>query len=201
MLEENIPYALILEDDVKLKSELVSLVKHSCCYEAFYFLNLTLKKPIYDIDLASVEKCIENGKLSRPFFGSHEVSSEIWKKTIVKRRIFRLDPLSNDMTVCECDPVPSLACCYILSLHGAENFLEVSENFYYPIDKVWHHIAGQLRQAFLIDPTIYQAFDLDISNRVRFHLTLMQKIKRFFVKESRWRRKLDTVLLDGWTRL
>ena len=202
MVEENIPYALILEDDVKLKPELVSLVNHSCCYEAFDFLNLTLKKPIYDIDLASVEKCIENGKLSRPFFWQ---SRSFWRKmeqkAIVKWRIFRLHPLSNGMTACECDPAPSLACCYILSLHGAKNFLATSENLYYPIDKVWHHSAGQLRQAFLIEPLAYQAFDSDISNRVRFHLTLMQKIKRFFVKGRRWRRKLDTVRLYGWTRL
>jgi glycosyl transferase, family 25 len=202
MVADKIPYALILEDDVRLKSELVSLLADSECYEAFDFLNLTLKKPIYDIDHASVKFCLDNKHLRRPaLWQSRHFWRNMEKSAIVKWRIFRLHQLANGMIACECDPAPSLACCYILSLHGAISFLATSEKLFYPIDKVWHHSGGLLKQAFLLDPLAYQAFDSDINNRTRFNLSLVQKIRRYFVKGRRWRRRLDIVRLYGWKRL
>ncbi|WP_239326534.1 glycosyltransferase family 25 protein [Snodgrassella gandavensis] len=204
IVAENIPYALILEDDVQLKPELVSLLADKRNYESFDFLNLTLKRPFYDIDVTAVNFCITQQQFIRPRFWQffkrrswHSMES----KAIVRWKIFRLHALSNGMTACECDIAPSLACCYIVSLQGAKNMLLASKTLFYPIDKVWHYSGGQLKEAFLVEPLAFQSLDSDIPHRVRFKLTLVQRVKRFFVKGRHWQRLLDVVRMYGWTRL
>lgn len=204
MVDENIPYALILEDDVQLKPELVSLLANEKNFQSFDFLNLTLKRPFYDIDVAAVNSCIAHEQFVRPRFWQL-VRRRLWRfmesKAIVRWKIFRLHTLCNHMIACECDIAPSLACCYIVSLQGAKNMLQASKNLFYPIDKVWHYSGGRLKEAFLVEPLAFQNLDSDIPHRVRFKLTLGQKIKRFFLKGRHWRRHFDVVKMYGWTRL
>ncbi|MCO6521367.1 MAG: glycosyltransferase family 25 protein [Snodgrassella sp.] len=204
MVAENIPYALILEDDVQLKPELASLLADVRNYESFDFLNLTLKKPFYDVDATVVNSFVNKHHVVRPRFWQlfkRRSWRSMERKAIVKWKIFRLHTLSNGMTACECDIAPSLACCYIVSLQGAKSMLLASKTLFYPIDKVWHYCGGQLKEAFLVEPLAFQSLDSDISHRVRFRLTLKQKFKRFFVKGRHWQRQLDVMRIYGWTRL
>ncbi|KDN12387.1 MULTISPECIES: glycosyltransferase family 25 protein [Snodgrassella] len=204
MVAENISYALILEDDVQLKPELASLLADSRNYESFDFLNLTLKRPFYDIDTTAVNLFVTQQQFIRPRFWQL-YKRRSWRlmesKAIVRWKIFRLHVLSNDLTACECDIAPSLACCYIVSLQGAKNMLLASKTLFYPIDKVWHYSGGQLKEAFLAEPLAFQSLDSDIPHRVRFKLTLVQRFKRFFVKGRHWQRLFDVVRMYGWTRL
>lgn len=204
MVAENIPYALILEDDVQLKPELASLLADVQNYESFDFLNLTLKKPFYNVDAAVVNYFVNKHQVVRPRFWQlfkRRSWRSMERKAIVKWKIFRLHTLSNGMTACECDIAPSLACCYIVSLQGAKNMLLASKTLFYPIDKVWHYSGGQLKEAFLVEPLAFQSLDSDIPHRVRFKLTLAQRFKRFFVKGRHWQRLFDVVRMYGWTRL
>jgi glycosyl transferase, family 25 len=204
MVAENIPYALILEDDVQLKPELASLLADVRNYESFDFLNLALKKPFYDVDAVVVNSFVNKHQIMRPRFWQlfkRRSWRSMERKAIVKWKIFRLHTLSNGMNACECDIAPSLACCYIVSLQGARNMLLASKNLFYPIDKVWHYSGGQLKEAFLVEPLASQSLDSDIPHRVRFRLTLWQKFKRFFVKGRHWQRRFDVVRMYGWTRL
>lgn len=204
IVAENIPYALILEDDVQLKPELASLLADKKNYESFDFLNLTLKKPFYDIDATDINLCVTQQQFIRPQFWQL-FKRRSWRfmesKAIVRWKIFRLHTLSNGMIACECDIAPSLACCYIVSLHGARSMLLASKNLFYPIDKIWHYSGGRLKEAFMVEPLASQSLDSDIPHRVRFRLTLWQKFKRFFVKGRHWQRRFDVVRMYGWTRL
>lgn len=204
MVDESIPFALVLEDDVQLSSELVSLIAEEKNYHSFDFLNLTLKRPYYDIDAVEIKKSLSQKQLIRPAFWQ-VIKRKAWRmmeaNAIVKWKIYRLHALHNGMIACECDFAPSLACCYIVSLQGAKQMLLASNNLFYPIDKVWHYCGGLLKEGFLAEPLAFQSLDSDIPHRVRFKLTFWQKFIRFFVKGRHWRRRLDVIRMYGWSRV
>lgn len=201
MVDENLTHALILEDDIHIASQLPSLLAEPHDYQAYDFLNLAIKEP-YQLDVRAVKTCLAQKQLIRPPFWQARRSWRMMERdAIVNWRIFRIQPLDNGIIVCECNPAPALACCYILSLKAAKHLLAATEKMYYPIDKAWHYSSGMLRQACLAEPLATQMLDSDIHNRKRVTLTVSQRIQRFWLKNRHWRRRFDVARLYGWTRL
>lgn len=202
MVEQQIPYALILEDDIKINPQLKSVLSNPEYYQKFDFFNLALKEPFH-IDINKVQNCIAQGHWHRPYFWQirqRRLWQQMESETPVSWQIFHLSALDEGMFACECDPAPALACCYIVSLHAARQFLATSENLFYPIDKVWRYSGGRLKEAVLTHSMALQTLDSDIHDRVFLKLTLWQKIKRFVVKGRFWRRRWDVIRLYGWSR-
>lgn len=200
MVDEQIPYALILEDDIRIDPRLKSVLSQPECYRKFDFLNLSLKEP-YELNVADIEICAQHKQWRRPYFWQ---SRRLWHKMENKSnapwRIFELHTLGNGLFVCECDPAPALACCYIISLQAARNFLHTTKTMFYPIDKVWRHSGGLLKQAILSEAMTLQIADSDIQHRKRLKLTVWQRAKRFFIKSRCWQRRIDVIRLYGLGR-
>ena len=201
MVDENLDYALILEDDIRIHPKLAILLADEKNYHRYDFLNLAIKEP-YELDVHDVITCLEKKQCQRPAFWQ---SRKQWRKmeseAVVDWRIFSIRALGNGMIVCECDPAPALACCYILSQKAAQQLLVATKSLYFPIDKAWHHAGGMLREACLAEPLATQTLDSDILNRKRVLLSLGQRIQRFFVKSRRLQRRWDVLRMYGWTRL
>lgn len=201
MVDNQIPYALILEDDIEIDSRLTAILSNPQNYQHLDFLNLAIKEP-YEINVEAVQACTDNQQWIRPhFWQSRRLWQQMENKGKVRWKIFKIHSCGNGIYTCECNPAPALACCYIISLQAAREFLSTSENIFYPIDKVWHHSRGLLRQAVLTHRLAVQILDSDIQNRLRFKLTFWQKIKRFFIKSRHWYRRLAIIRLYGWSRL
>ncbi|MDF7676943.1 glycosyltransferase family 25 protein [Neisseriaceae bacterium ESL0693] len=200
IVDEQIPYALILEDDIDIDPRLKSVLSQPEYYQKFDFLNLALKEP-YELRVEDIKTCTRQQQWIRPYFWQSRRSwHKIENKSIVPWRIFNIHALDDDLFICECDPAPALACCYIVSLKAAKSFLDSTETIFYPIDKVWHHSGGLLKQAVLSEAMALQIADSDIQNRSRLKLSSWQRVKRFLIKSRRWQRRLDVIRLYGWAR-
>ena len=201
MVQQQLPYALILEDDIHINSKLTAFVADKTHYQDFDFLNLSANEP-YAVAATAQQALIAAGSLVRPRIWQ---SRALWKQLEWRRRwrIFRLHVLGDGHIACECDPAPALGSGYILSLKGAEALLKTSETMFYPVDLTWRYSGGMLRQAFLAEPLITQSLgDTNIEGRYQgYKLNLWQRIQRFFVKSRRWRRRIDVIKLYGISRL
>lgn len=202
MVTRQIPYALILEDDIKIDPRLKLILSNPEYYQKFDFFNLALKEP-FDIDIKKIQSLVAGGLYCRPYFWQRR-RRRIWRQmeseTSVSWQVFHLSALDGEMFACECNPAPALACCYIVSLHAARQFLATSENMFYPIDKVWRYSGGLLREAVLTHSMALQVLDSDIRDRNFLKLTVWQKIRRFIFKGRFWRRHWDVIRLYGWSR-
>lgn len=201
MLDEQLPYALILEDDIQIDSRMPDFLTDSAHYRSFDFLNLSAHEP-YAVDELSLKALLAANQLHRPAFWQ---SRTLWKNLEWRRRwrIFRLHALTGSHIACECDPAPALTSGYILSLHGARALLATSATMFYPIDLTWRYSGGCLKQAFLAQPLIRQSMgDSDIAGRYQgYKLNLAQRLQRTLFKSRRWRRRLDVIKLYGISRL
>lgn len=189
MIANNLPFALILEDDISLNPKLTAFLKTKA-YETYDFVNLSSAEP-YPLEPKSLSSLLNQHILERPLFW--QSTRNLWRKLEWRRRwrIFKLQPINLDMILCECDPAPALGSGYIVSLAAAKAFLAQSNKLYFPIDLVWRYSDGLLRQAFLSRPLIEQTRgDSDIPGRYQgYRLTPWQSIKRFFVKSRRIQRR------------
>ena len=201
MVQQQLPYALILEDDIHINSKLAAFVADKTHYQYFDFLNLSANEP-YAVSATALQALIAAGSLIRPRIWQ---SRALWKQLEWRRRwrIFRLHVLNDGHIACECDPAPALGSGYILSLKGAAALLKTSETMFYPVDLTWRYSGGMLRQAFLAEPLITQSLgDTNIEGRYQgYKLNLWQRIQRFFVKSRRWRRRIDVIKMYGISRL
>lgn len=189
MIAQNLPFALVLEDDITLNSKLTEFL-NTKAYEAYDFVNLSSTEP-YHLEPNALSSLINQQILERPL--AWQSTRNLWRKIEWRRRwrIFKLNPVNTDTILCECDPAPALGSGYIVSLAAAKSFLAQSDQLYFPIDLVWRYSGGLLRQAFLSHPLIEQTRgDSDIPGRYQgYRLTTWQSIKRFFVKSRRWQRR------------
>lgn len=199
MLDENLEYALILEDDIEISAELIDFLEKSQHYQVFDFLNLSSNTPYYLEQTALNELKRQNISERPAFWQSRTLWRQIeWRKSW---RIFKLH-FFDKFICCECNPAPALTSGYILSKKGAEELLKTSTTMYFPIDVTWRFSGGLLRQGFLAKPLIVQALnDSNIEGRHNpYKMSIWQKIKRFFIKSRQMPRRLDVIKLYGWSK-
>lgn len=200
MLDNDIEYALILEDDIDISPELVDFLNEPRHYQAFDFLNLSSNVP-YCPDEAVLKELEQKNMTERPDIWQ---SRHLWKRIEWRNkwRIFKLH-FFGKFICCECNPAPALGSGYILSKKGARALLKTSKKMYYPIDLTWRFSGGMLRQGFLAYPLIVQTLaDTDIQGRdVPYKMTLLQKVKRFFIKTRHTPRHRDVKKMYGWSKL
>ena len=198
MVEQNLPFALILEDDITIRTELVDFLANLNHYQNFDFLNLSYIEP-YRIDLQALDYFVSQQKLRRPHI-FHQDRSE-WRKLEWNRswRIFQIHPTLNQHYAMECDPAPLLGSGYIVSLHAAQALLKASERFEFPIDWVWRYASGQLVEGFTYPCLVTQSLnDSNINDRhYGNRLPLKQKIRRFCYKHRKFARRVDLWRMYG----
>ncbi len=196
----SIPYALILEDDITLCPQIRDFLSDARHYEGFDFLNISSNAPYY-LDEQSLQHLKQQSITSRP---RSRHARAAWKKIEWRRkwRIFHLFFHGDAFTVCECDPAPALGSGYIVSLRGAQHLLKTSDKLSVPIDLTWRMSGGRLRQGFLARPLIRQTRDDSniVGREQTIQMTPWQKVKRFFVKTRRWKRRLDALSMYGWSK-
>ena len=198
IVDKSIPFALVIEDDVKIDRSVKSFL-NSNVYENLDFINLSYTRP-FNVNEKALSELRENNIQIRPLIFTK------WRKTWEKlegrmrRRIFKIFYLADNVTVCECDPAPILTSGYLISLKAASTFLEATHSMTFPVDYTWRNCTGELKQAFVANSIIIQALaDSDIAGRTQDnHLTRAQKIKRFFFRNRRVKRKIDLIKMYGW---
>lgn len=185
MLDNDLDYALILEDDVVLDPQLLDILNNPEFYEQFDFLNLSSNFP-YSPDINILISLLNGQKSVKRNASFHQIDwSRHW-------RIFALHQLDNDVIACECDNAPALASGYILSKKCASSFLKASDELSVPIDNIWRYADGELKQGFLAKPLIVQREnDSNILGRDTVKLSLTQKIKRAILKRKPNPRQAD----------
>lgn len=186
MLDDNLDYALILEDDVVLDKELLTLLNNTSFYQQFDFLNLSSCFP-YNPNI-DILKSLLNGQKS--IKRNADFQQIDWSK---HWRIFALYYLSDHIIACECDNAPAAGFGYVLSKKGAKSLLKASDELSVPIDNVWRYADNELKQGFLAVPLITHPFEEDsnISGRNMGKLSFIQKIKRAILKRKSNPRQKD----------
>jgi glycosyl transferase family 25 len=201
MLDENISYALILEDDVKISSEIIEFIKEKYWIN-YDFINLSESKP-YNTTEKILSQLKQLSLTIRPL--PFQSGRSLWQtmENSNKYHIYKINILTKTQAIFECNRAPILACGYILSKNAAKAYLERSNNLYYPIDWVWHYSGALLKTAFLRNPLIMQTFnDTNIDGRESHnHLTKFQKIQRYFMRTHYTARKFATWRMYGLRNL
>jgi glycosyl transferase family 25 len=128
MQNENIEYALILEDDVVLMDKLNEFLSNKDNYEDFDYLKL-------DNTLENIAEAL------------HCNTNEINQNAINVLQ-------KNEYHLFEIDPVPYATGGYIISQKGASIFLNSSKNMYYPIDLLPRYTFPYTKQGTISPPLI-----------------------------------------------
>jgi glycosyl transferase family 25 len=190
MLNENIDYALALEDDVEISPEIIELIEKEN-WKNYDFINISEHKP-YNTTEILLNQLRQLQLTIRPF--PFQKGRNLWKtmENSNKYHIYKIDILNKSNAICECNRAPILASGYIISKKAANAYLKTSNQLYYPIDWVWHYSGALLKTAFLSKPLITQILnDTNIYNRKGGSvLTNYQIIKRFFLRTHYSARKL-----------
>jgi glycosyl transferase family 25 len=194
ILEQNLDYALILEDDVTINSDLTNILSDKII-KNYDFINLSSNHP-YKINDSTLRMLLKQDIANRPILFSS--TRKAWK-TLEKNHtwlIMKLARLSNYNALCECTNAPAMASGYIVSAKAAKYFLKTSNNLFFPIDNVWRYSTGYLKQAFLATSLIVQTLnDTNIQNRVKQKISFYYKIIHFFYKLNFNTRKIQIVLM------
>ncbi len=197
ILENDIDYALVMEDDVIFDKRLVEVISDCQNYEYFDFINFSTTTP-YSYDSQVARSFIDKGMYNRPKCPQllKEWKLLEWRN---KWRIYKLKPITDELTICECDPAPALGSGYIISKKAAFEFLQSSNHLFYPIDYVWRFATGELKQGFISIPLIVQTqADSDILGRDRkFRLSVKQRAHRLLLKRARRNRIRDVKKMYG----
>ncbi len=183
MLDDNIAYALILEDDVTIDKAILSVLQVATTSQVFDFLNLSSNFP-YNITTDNVKALLAGHKtVTRAAKNHHDFVPLDWSK---HWQIFALHQLNASVVACECNPVPALASGYLISKKAASCFLAASDVLTVPIDNIWRYAGGALRQGFLVNPLIVQTQqDTHIGDRTQtISLSWMQKVQRAWLKRQ-----------------
>jgi glycosyl transferase family 25 len=195
-------YALILEDDIQISSELKDFLEVFPENLGLDFVNLSSKDP-YRIRMDDVAMPEGIPALKRPKVTDRKRRKQ-WRALEWRRkwRIFALYPMPFGNLICECDPAPALASGYVISRNAAVSLLTASESLISPIDLCWRYASGKLRQGFLVEPLISQVTnDSDIPGRFdQPRMSLCYRLLRPFSKNRRWKRRLDVMFLYGLLR-
>ena len=143
IVDENIDYSLILEDDCLLSSKLPILL----CSKEIYC----------NFDYLKIDGC--------GFFRSANKNEKTHPKhDLTKFKGLIMNKLeANGFTAFQCDPVPYSMVGYLISKKAAVNFLKVAKSMYYPIDLLPRYSLGMLKQGFL-DSVITAHIDAHDSN-------------------------------------
>lgn len=185
MLDNNLDYALILEDDVVINPQILAILNNPQFYQQFDFLNLSSNFP-YNPKIDALKSLLNEQKAVKRNTDFRQID---WSK---HWRIFALYHLAHDIIACECDNAPALASGYILSKKCATSFLKASDELSVPIDNIWRYADGELKQGFLAKPLIVQKEnDSNILGRDMVKLSLTQKIKRAILKRKPNPRQTD----------
>lgn len=197
IVEKDIAYALILEDDVTIDKRLVELLKADKLPYKYDFINLSSSDP-YTCNAQAIAQLLNQNITSRP---KDKRSLQLWKQLEWRNKwnIFELNLISNNLVLCECDPAPALASGYIVSQRAAKEFLNASDSLCIPIDYIWRYAIGELKQSFIYTPLIIQSEnDSDILDRESvYKLTLTQKLRRKSLKKLRSGRVSDVKRMYG----
>lgn len=202
-LETDEEYALILEDDIDIAPDL-EMVQKQMPGLGLDFLNLSSNAPYtYTLDEETLSQLANDAVRTRPTVFERS-RRRLWRRLEWRRRwrIFHLHPLPNGHVACECDPAPLLGSGYIVSRRAAEAFLQTTEHLFFPVDLVWRHAPGMLRQGFLARPIVTQTDkDSDIPGRFdQGKIALKYRLLRPFLKSRRLRRRFDVLRLYGVLR-
>lgn len=197
MLDEDIKYALILEDDVKILPDIIEFIKGRS-WENYDFINLSETKPYSNIKTI-LDQLLKISLIDRPY--PFQLGRLLWKtmENSNKYRIYKINFFTTDQAICECNRAPILSSGYILSRKAAKAYLKTSNKLYYPIDWVWHYSGALLKTAFLSKPlTIQTLNDTNITDRENYNdLTKLQKIQRFLLRTHYSARKLAVWRMYG----
>ena len=192
IIEEGLPRALILEDDIEVSGKVKHLLSDIASIEKFDFLNISSAEP-YSTDESLIRKLLNDGVDKRPHllcpFRCKWRGIE-WRR---KWKVFKLHKTADDVVLCEADPAPALGSGYILSAHGAKHLLKATEEMYFPVDLAWRFSRGRLVQGFSAKPLIVQSLsNTDIEGRDQKNvLNLKQRLLRFFYKGRKFGRRFD----------
>ncbi len=206
MIDQSIPYALVLEDDVIIHWGLVELLDDKKIFQKFDFLNLSGTQP-YPENISEFSSVLKEGVFERP--SVFDPKRSLWRRLESRSKgnrwkIFKIYSINEHLIANVCDPCPALASGYIISQHGARQFLKCSEKFFDPIDYVWRYAPGCLSQGYVCPPVAVQEevqTGSDIKRPGKDKLTTIQKISRKFLKIYRWPRRFDTWRMYGWKKL
>lgn len=197
IVDKNIDYALVLEDDVIIDKRLVDLLRADDFYYNHDFINLSSSEP-YTCHAQVIDQLLNQNIIIRP---KDNKTLRIWKQLEWRNKwnIFKLHSIVDDLVLCECDPAPALASGYIVSQRAAKEFLHASDNLCTPIDYIWRYAVGELKQSFISTSLIIQSEnDSDILDREKvYKLTLSQKLRRRSLKKLRIARVNDVKRMYG----
>jgi len=197
IVDKDIDYALILEDDITIDKRLVDLLREDDFYYKYDFINLSSSEP-YTCKAQVIDQLLNQNITTRP---KDKKTLQLWKQLEWRNKwnIFKLDSIRDDLVLCECDPAPALASGYIISQKSAKEFLNASDNLCIPIDYIWRYAIGELKQSFISNSLILQSEnDSDIWDREKiYQLTLSQKLRRRLLKKLRIGRVSDVKLMYG----
>lgn len=200
IVDKNIDYALVLEDDVIIDKRLVDLLRADDFYYNHDFINLSSSEP-YTCHAQVIDQLLNQDIIIRP---KDNKTLRIWKQLEWRNKwnIFKLHSIVGDLVLCECDPAPALASGYIVSQRAAKEFLHASDNLCTPIDYIWRYAVGELKQSFISTSLIIQSEnDSDILDREKvYQLTLSQKLRRRSLKKLRIARVNDVKRMYGKVR-
>lgn len=194
MLEQNLDYALILEDDVTIDAKLLDILTDKTIRN-YDFINLSSNHP-YNVNNNIAKSLVEKNIISRPTLFSP--NRKIWRKLEKNHAwlIIKLTQLPNCNILCECTNAPAMASGYIISKKAAKHFIEASNNLFYPIDNIWRYSTGYLKQAFSTNLLIVQTLDdTNIRNRIKQKLIFYRNIQHLFYKLAFNPRKFQLIIM------
>ncbi|MBA6352880.1 glycosyltransferase family 25 protein [Colwellia sp. BRX9-1] len=147
IIEEDIDYAVVLEDDVFIRPELKQVFEDINLISNFDYLKID------DCHLHQYEMISGNETLN------HDITN--YKGSLYKKHIGKL------FSAYECDPVPYGTGGYIISKQGAKQFIKASKRMYYAVDLLPRYAAGKIRQGFLSHAIVIpmDVSDSDIGDR------------------------------------
>lgn len=198
VLEQQLPYALILEDDVTIDPVLKTFLSTADNYEGFDLLNLSSNEPYYP-KIKHIESILKDKKKCYRPKSNQLAELTLWKELDWQRNwnIYTVTKTAAGAYILECDPTPALASGYIVSLKGAMSLLQASQELFIPIDYVWRYATDKLIQGFLAQPLIIQEdMGSDIQgSKPNYQMTFVQKLKRIYYKNAVNPRKQDVKLM------
>ena len=139
MVQEQIPYAVVLEDDGVIPPEFFDMLKIPFAKTNFDYLKLDFHEPEIDV--------FSSGEQQLP--------------QVVNGRQLMAVQARHDFHLYECDPVPFLTAGYVISLKGAKTFLNSSTNMYYPVDLLPRYTLGYTKQGFIYPPCVHHVDDME----------------------------------------
>lgn len=198
IVDEQLPYALVLEDDVTLDHALKPFLNCEDNYNKFDVINLASAEPYYP-KIETIRNIIGNREIVCRPKSNQSSDLVLWQQLDWRRswNVYSITKTNHEVYILECNPTPASTNGYIVSLKGAGSLLQASDELFVPIDYVWRYAPKKLVQGFLAKPLITQAeFNSDIQgSKPNYQMTFAQKLKRIYYKNAVNPRKQDVKLM------